>query len=70
MKKTATQKDSQQCKPIEWSKAKKALEKLEKTGNFNGMLLLAIGFYTGLRIGDMSKKQAKQGSCQLLRHCA
>ena len=52
-KKTATKKDSQQCKPLEWNKAKKALDKLEKAGNYNSMLLLAVGFYTGLRIGDI-----------------
>jgi len=46
-------KDSQQCKPIEWTKAKKALDKLEKAGNYNAWLLLTVGFYTGLRIGDI-----------------
>lgn len=47
------EKDAQQCKPIEWTRAKKALEKLEKAGDYNGLLLLAAGFYTGFRIGDI-----------------
>jgi integrase len=49
--------DEQQCKPLAWTAAKKALTNLEKKGEYQNLALLAVGFYTGLRISDILQRK-------------
>lgn len=42
-------------KPLKWNRAKQTLLLLEAEEMYHELLILAVGYYTGLRIGDMLK---------------
>ena len=42
-------------KPLDWKEAKKAMLLLESEKDYNNLILLAIGFYTGYRLSDILK---------------
>lgn len=46
-------------KPLDWKEAKKALLLLESEERYHDLLILAGGFYTGYRIGDMLELKYK-----------
>lgn len=47
--------ETRQAKPIDWKEAKKALAYLQIEKDWSGLLILAVGFYSGYRLGDMLK---------------
>ncbi len=46
-------KKKRSTKPLKWKEAKKALLFLESEEKYHYLLIIAVGFYTGYRIGDM-----------------
>lgn len=50
-----TKKESRQTQPLKWLEAKKALAHLQIGKDWAGLLILAVGFYSGYRLGDMLK---------------